>query len=270
MPKLSKNQILLIKQYLEQYKDIYGNIIYYGNIKPSSKLEQDNSKNNSPNINLSVNKNIQALQISMFRDSSNQENALFQEDFYNAKSIEELYELIKDCQKCPLSKTRTNFVFGAGNPNADIMIIGEAPGQDEDLQGLPFVGRAGQLLTKILESINIKREDVFIANILKCRPPKNRVPLPSEIECCEPYLKKQIELIKPKIILVLGLTAAQTLLKSNFTMAETRGKTFIYQNTILLITYHPAALLRNPHLKKIVWEDMKQLRKMYDELINRV
>jgi DNA polymerase len=147
------------------------------------------------------------------------------------------------------------------------MVIGEAPGADEDAQGKPFVGRAGQLLTKILQAINLERDDVFIANIVKCRPPENRRPLPNEIDACEPYLMKQIELIKPAFILALGLTAADTLLKQKHTMGDVRGKLFDYHGTKLLVTYHPAALLRNPQWRAPVWEDVKMLRRLYDEYL---
>ncbi len=187
-------------------------------------------------------------------------------DWYKSDNLTDLYNSINQCMECPLGKTRTNFVFGTGNPNADIMIIGEAPGADEDEHGLPFVGRAGQLLTNMLEAIDIKREDVFIANIIKCRPPNNRRPTNDEINECEPYLHKQIELIKPKLILVLGLTAVSSLLKMDLKMSEIRGSVLDYRNAKLLITYHPAALLRNPNWKKPAWEDLKLLKKMYDEL----
>lgn len=188
-------------------------------------------------------------------------------DWKLCNTIPDLYLKINKCQKCDLAKSRTNFVFGSGNPNADIMIIGEAPGNEEDLQGLPFVGRAGQLLTKILEAINLSRDEVFICNILKCRPPQNRNPLPVEVEQCEPYLKKQIEIIKPVFILALGLTAVDTLLKSKNKMAETRGKVMNYHGIKMLVTYHPAALLRNPNWKRETWEDVKLLRRMYDEYL---
>lgn len=187
-----------------------------------------------------------------------------------ARSLEELYHKIKNCQRCPLGITRTKFVFGEGNPNADIMVIGEAPGADEDMQGRPFVGKAGQLLTKILESVGFKREDVFIGNINKCRPPGNRQPSKNEVEACEPFLKKQIELIKPKFILALGLTAANTLFKANYKMGDIRGKLFDYNGIKTLVTYHPAALLRNPNWKKPVWEDMKLLRELYDNYIKNI
>jgi DNA polymerase len=184
-------------------------------------------------------------------------------------SIDELYSEIHDCTICPLGSTRKNFVFGSGNPNADIMVIGEAPGAEEDEQGLPFVGRAGQLLTKILEAINLSRDEVFICNIIKCRPPQNRVPLPLEVESCEPYLMKQIELIKPEFILALGLTAVDTLLKKKHKMGDIRGSIMNYHGIKMLVTYHPAALLGNPEWKKNTWEDVKNLRRLYDEYLNK-
>ncbi len=184
-------------------------------------------------------------------------------------TLHELYEAIKDCHRCPLAETRTHLVFGEGNEKAKLMLIGEAPGRDEDLSGVPFVGRAGQLLNKILEAIQFKREDVYIANIVKCRPPNNRDPLPSEVEKCEPYLKKQIEIIKPKIILALGRIAGQTLLRSTASLNTLRGKVHNYHGIKLVVTYHPAALLRNPHWKKPTWEDVQFLRKLYDEEMSK-
>lgn len=184
----------------------------------------------------------------------------------SAESLDQLYDMICDCKKCDLWKTRTNFVFGSGNKNADLVIIGEAPGADEDKQGLPFVGRAGKLLTQILEAINFKREEVYICNVLKSRPPENRNPTPEEIKHCEPYLEKQLELIKPKMLLCLGTFAAQTLLKSKEALGKLRGKFHTYKNIPLLVTYHPAALLRNPNWKKPTWEDVQLLRKEFDKL----
>jgi uracil-DNA glycosylase len=186
-------------------------------------------------------------------------------DWKNASSLSELKLAISNCKECALGHQRNKFVFGEGNPNADIMIIGEAPGRDEDLQGMPFVGRAGQLLTKILESIGFNREDVFIGNICKCRPPENRPPETGEVDKCEPYLKKQIELINPAFILSLGLTSINTLLKTKNKMADIRGQVLDYHGKKLLVTYHPAALLRNPNWKRFVWEDMKNLKSLYDE-----
>ena len=186
---------------------------------------------------------------------------------WNASSTLELLQgAIHTCTNCALGSTRTNFVFGSGSAHAKLMVIGEAPGADEDEQGLPFVGRAGQLLTKILESISLSRDEVYICNILKCRPPNNRKPLISETDQCEPYLWKQIDLVKPKFILALGLTAANTLLKNKESMTNLRGTTHYYQGIQTLVTYHPAALLRNPEWKKLAWEDMKFLRNLLDAL----
>ncbi|PKL86313.1 MAG: uracil-DNA glycosylase [Ignavibacteriae bacterium HGW-Ignavibacteriae-1] len=184
-----------------------------------------------------------------------------------AATLDELDSQINTCVECPLGATRIKFVFGTGNPNADIMVIGEAPGADEDEQGKPFVGRAGQLLTKILESINLSREEVFIANIIKCRPPGNRRPVKEEVDKCELYLKKQIDLIKPAFILSLGLTSVDTLLKKTHKMSEIRGKVLDYHNIKMITTYHPAALLRNPNWKQFVWDDVRFLRKLYDEYL---
>jgi uracil-DNA glycosylase len=188
--------------------------------------------------------------------------------FGKAKNLPELRGLICECLKCELGKTRNRFVFGSGNPEADIMIIGEGPGAEEDIQGEPFVGRAGQLLTDILKAINISREEVYIANIIKCRPPGNRTPNPAEMEACMPYLEKQISIIRPKAILCLGLTAAHGLLKKKDSLTNLRGKIFTYNNTSVMITYHPAALLRNPNWKRGCWEDVQQFKKLIDDLKN--
>lgn len=186
-------------------------------------------------------------------------------EWMNAPDLPILYNQIHTCMNCALGATRTNFVFGTGNPNADIMVIGEAPGADEDAQGKPFVGAAGQLLTKILAAIGIEREDVFIANIIKCRPPNNRRPEKSETEQCEPYLMKQIELVQPKFILAVGLTAANTLLKSENKMGDIRGKVIDFHGITMIVTYHPAALLRNPSWKQATWDDVQLLQKLYLE-----
>ncbi|MBC8204568.1 uracil-DNA glycosylase [bacterium] len=168
--------------------------------------------------------------------------------------------------KCPLGKTRTNFVFGTGNPHADIVFIGEAPGRDEDLQGEPFVGRAGQLLNKMLPQYGLKRSDIYICNILKCRPPGNRDPLPLEIELCEPYLWKQLEIIKPQILVSLGRIAAQTLLKTDAPLAKLRNNMHQYRNTPFFITYHPAALLRNNSLIDSAYQDLAKIKEYYDKV----
>lgn len=187
-------------------------------------------------------------------------------EFDSAATLEELYQKIHNCKKCELGETRTNFVFGDGNPNSDAMLIGEAPGAEEDKQGKPFVGRAGKLLTDILKAINFERDEVYIANILKCRPPGNRDPLSGEMNTCRPYLDKQIELINPKVILCLGRIAGNSLLNKNTTLAKLREDVHDLNGVKVLVTYHPAALLRNPHWKKGCWEDVKKFRKIYDEL----
>jgi uracil-DNA glycosylase len=196
-------------------------------------------------------------------------NALIKEDWMEAASAAELDAKINKCVKCNLSTTRKNFVYGTGNPNADVMVIGEAPGADEDEQGLPFVGRAGKLLTDILKAINFSREDIYICNILKCRPPENRNPNPEEILKCEPYLIKQIELIKPKLILCVGTFAGQTMLRSKETLGKMRGKFYNIKfgsiEVKVMVTYHPAALLRNPNWKKPTWEDVQLFRSEYDK-----
>ncbi|WKZ16198.1 MAG: uracil-DNA glycosylase [Candidatus Jettenia caeni] len=176
------------------------------------------------------------------------------------KLLEELRHEMLVCHKCPLSKTRTNLVFGVGNSMADLMFIGEAPGRDEDLQGEPFVGRAGQLLTKIIEAIDMKRSDVYIANVLKCRPPGNRNPLPEEIIICIPYLIKQIEIIQPKVLCALGAFAAQALLNTKAPVGTLRGRFHDYKGVPMMVTFHPAYLLRNPNDKAKVWDDMKKVR----------
>ena len=192
---------------------------------------------------------------------------LFKEEFQKAASIDELNSLICDCQKCTLGKTRTKFVFGVGNPKAHGMLIGEAPGADEDKQGEPFVGRAGKLLNDILKAIQLTREDIFIANILKCRPPGNRDPQPVEMETCIPYLHKQIELINPKIILCLGRVAANGLLGKKLSLSVLRQNIYEFNGIKVMATYHPAALLRNPNWKRGCWEDVQKFKKLYDELL---
>jgi len=180
------------------------------------------------------------------------------------QTLDAVYRETKDCRRCPLCETRNNFVFGAGNENADIMFIGEAPGRDEDLQGEPFIGRAGQLLTKIIEAIQFRREDVYIGNILKCRPPQNRDPLPEEVDHCLPILDAQLKCIRPSIICVLGRIAAQTLLRTSTPLGRLRGRIHDFHGIKMIVTYHPAALLRNPNLKRPTWEDMQMMRKEYD------
>jgi uracil-DNA glycosylase len=170
---------------------------------------------------------------------------------------------IGDCTRCKLhSLGRKQIVFGVGNPNADLMFVGEAPGADEDIQGEPFVGRAGQLLTKIIEAIGLARQDVYIANVIKCRPPGNRNPEQDEVETCEPFLFQQIDIIKPKVIVALGKFGAQTLLRTLDPISRLRGRVYTYRGAKLVPTFHPAYLLRNPASKREVWEDMKLVREL--------
>jgi uracil-DNA glycosylase family 4 len=180
-------------------------------------------------------------------------------------TLAEVRALVEACRLCPLCETRTKTVFSDGTDKARLMFVGEAPGRDEDREGVPFVGRAGQLLTKMIEAIQLKREHVYIANVLKCRPPENRTPLPSEVEKCLPYLEQQIALVKPDLIVALGLSAAQGLLGTKASMGALRGRTFEYKGVPLVATYHPAALLRNPGLKKDAWVDLQRVRDMLRE-----
>ena len=174
--------------------------------------------------------------------------------------LDDIRAEIGNCQRCKLAPTRTHIVFGSGNPDAELVFVGEAPGYDEDQQGLPFVGRAGQLLTKIIESIDLKRENVYICNVLKCRPPENRNPEPDEVASCNPFLRKQLAAIRPKIVCCLGTFAAQTVLQTAAPISRLRGKFFDMDGMRVIATFHPAYLLRSPEKKREVWEDMKQIR----------
>ncbi|MFP4457827.1 MAG: uracil-DNA glycosylase family protein [Clostridia bacterium] len=178
----------------------------------------------------------------------------------------ELNKVIQNCHKCNLSQARTHVVIGQGNKKADLLIVGEGPGKNEDLQGEPFVGKAGQLLDKILEAVQLSRSEVYITNIVKCRPPDNRDPKTEEKESCLPYLRAQFLLIRPKIILCLGRIAAQTLIDPSFKITKQHGEWFEKKNVYMMATFHPAALLRDPSRKRAVWEDMQKLKAKYDEL----
>ncbi|MDI6765936.1 MAG: uracil-DNA glycosylase [Bacteroidota bacterium] len=224
------------KRYFMQQQDLFGNIIY--------TEEKQTKKPDTKKISFS------------YPD----------EPWTNLQTVDELEKNINTCIKCQLGSQRLNFVFGVGNPKAEVMFVGEAPGADEDAQGKPFVGRGGQLLNKILEAVNLKREEVFICNILKCRPPNNRDPESFEMETCTPYLFKQIELIQPKFIICLGRISAQWLLQTNDSLTAMRGKFHDFRGTKLIVTYHPAALLRNPNWKYPAWEDMKMFKKEYDQM----
>jgi DNA polymerase len=181
-------------------------------------------------------------------------------------ALAELAEEVAPCKACKLHGGRTQTVFGVGNPDSDLVFIGEAPGRDEDRQGEPFVGRAGKLLNEILKAIKFEREDVYICNILKCRPPDNRDPERDEVDACEPYLKRQLEILEPKVICCLGRVAAQVLLGTNATLTSLRESVHFYEGIPVMATYHPAALLRNPHWKRPAWDDVRKLRALHDAL----
>jgi uracil-DNA glycosylase len=183
-----------------------------------------------------------------------------------ATQLAAIREDIGDCVRCKLcSLGRKQIVFGVGNPNADLMFVGEAPGRDEDIQGIPFVGRAGQKLTQIIEAIGLTRDAVYIANVIKCRPPENRNPEPDEVEQCEPFLFRQVDTIKPKVIVALGTFAAKSLLKSTDSISRLRGRVYDYRGAKLVPTFHPAFLLRNPSCRREVWEDMKKVRALLND-----
>jgi len=224
----------LIRRYFEQQKELFGNTLW---IDRKTEIQR--------------------------RENIFDEEADKSEPWQSINDLEEFYHAIKNCQKCPLGVTWTNFVFGVGNPDADLLFIGEAPGRDEDLQGEPFVGRAGQLLDRILHAIDLDRSEVYIGNLLKCRPPNNRDPQPGEIASCEPYLIHQIKLIDPVLIVALGRVAGQTLLRTTESLGELRGKVHDYHGIDFMVTYHPAALLRSERFKRPTWEDMQEIKKLY-------
>jgi uracil-DNA glycosylase len=181
------------------------------------------------------------------------------EDGNGRTLLAELEAIAIVCVKCNLAKTRTQVVYGVGNPNADLMFIGEAPGRDEDEQGKPFVGRAGQLLTDIIKAMKLTRDDVYIANVIKCRPPENRNPEPEELEACRPYIRQQVEIIQPRVIVTLGRFALQSLTEKAYGITSVRGTWLEYNGVKVMPTYHPAYLLRTPGAKKDVWADMKKV-----------
>lgn len=184
-------------------------------------------------------------------------------------ALAEIRQVLGECTRCKLHPHRTQIVFGVGRPQADLVFVGEAPGADEDAQGEPFVGRAGQLLTRMIEAIGLKREEVYICNVLKCRPPNNRTPEPDEIASCEPFLIAQLKAIKPKLICALGGIAVSALLKTKTPLSRLRGTFHDYQGIPLLVTYHPAYLLRNPNEKKSAWQDLQLLQREYIRLTGR-
>jgi uracil-DNA glycosylase len=253
-----------IQRALEEERELFGNLYVRDPVPPARSEERQAMPTHKKSIPVVEGPNLFGMEPPPGK--SEQLPQYPDEPWTQAKSLAELNSMICTCVKCPLGNTRTKFVFGVGNPNADIVFVGEAPGADEDAQGEPFVGRAGQLLNKILEAIHFKREEVYICNILKCRPPNNRDPQPDEIDACEPHLWKQLELMNPKIIVCLGRIAGQTLLRTTSSLGDLRGKVHNYRGIKLVVTYHPAALLRNPNWKKPTWEDVQWIRKMYDEM----
>jgi uracil-DNA glycosylase len=180
-------------------------------------------------------------------------------DRVEGDTLDRIREDLGDCTRCRLHKQRNKIVFGAGNPRAELVFVGEGPGRDEDMQGLPFVGRAGKLLTQMIEAMSLQREDVYICNVVKCRPPENRKPEDDEVATCSPYLYRQLDVIGPKAIVCLGATAAQALLKTKDSISRLRGNWLDYRNTKLMVTYHPAYLLRNPAAKSEVWKDLQKV-----------
>lgn len=274
---LLKDTLNFLKFYV-QYKnyDIYESEIpetdfdlMYSDISTETKIKPE--QGNEFSLKVSDSENESYKHEEKLRNTGKKvkpESDIVNENWNNCSTLKEFEGEIKDCVKCTdLAVKRTNLVFGYGNPEAKVVIVGEAPGAEEDKQGKPFVGRAGKLLTDILKAVNFEREEVYICNILKCRPPENRNPLPEEILNCEPYLFKQLELIKPLLILALGTFAAQTLLRSKEPLGKMRGRFHLYKGIKMMVTYHPAALLRNPGWKRPTWEDVQLFRKEYDSMI---
>jgi uracil-DNA glycosylase family 4 len=251
----AKGLVTKIQQVLRTERELFGNILLVE--KPSKKAE----------TGMAPKKEVPPDQETLFELPTPAKAPITMEPWGNAPTLEALDAQISSCVKCSLGLTRTRFVFGVGDPHATLMLIGEAPGADEDAQGEPFVGRAGQLLNKILAAIHFRREDVYICNILKCRPPGNRTPQAEEVEQCLPYLRKQIQLVKPKLIVCLGLVAAEELLHTRESLTTLRGKTLAYDGIPVKITYHPAALLRNPNWKRPAWEDVQVIRTLHDQLV---
>ena len=238
------------RAYLKMHADLFGNEMWF------TRYEGDPTATDRQEEDKEVYENMEGKTFSA--DPAHPANGPF-------RNLGKFNEAIRDCQRCPLGKTRTKFVFGVGNPKAKLVLVGEAPGRDEDLQGEPFVGRAGQLLNKILGAISLERKDVYICNILKCRPPNNRDPQEDEVEQCEPYLLRQLSIINPKIIVCLGRIAAQNLMKTTLDLKNLRGKIHDYNGIQMIVTYHPAALLRNPNLKRATWDDFQKVQKLYEE-----
>lgn len=257
--------------FLENEREMYGPFSVNVGVKSTQTLsvpdeQVDEQSESDSNIDTAA-KNDPAAKVDVAEKTDiSSEPLTIEQKLAQCKTLEELKALCESSDVLRTDLDDTNLVFGVGNPEADLMIIGEAPGYNEDQQGEPFVGAAGQLLNKILKAINFEREDVYIANILKHRPPDNRNPLPEERERSLPFLKRQIDLISPKVILCVGKVSGTTLLGKDEALKNMRGQFYDYRNAKLTVTYHPAALLRNPKWKRPVWEDVQQVRKVYDEL----
>jgi DNA polymerase len=249
---MEKPDLDILEKFLEQYKILYKNQFMINKARVEQLVSQ------FPDIELksSFNKNDMYLSDSQKSKYKNPNSLLWRFE-----------KKIKNCKECPLGDSRNKFVFGDGNEHADIFFIGEAPGADEDRIGIPFVGRAGKLLDRLLAEVKIRREDVFIGNILKCRPPQNRDPLLQEINTCTPYLNEQIKLIQPKIIVALGRIAAQYLLNSTSSLKQLRGRLWQYQGVDLIVTYHPAAILRTAGWLAATKEDFRYIASIYQKKI---
>lgn len=243
-----------ILHFLEYEKEVFG--AFTSSESPAQDQKDEQKEENS----------VVQEEAEDYRTENVDEPQSLEEKLEACSSLEELKELCKKTDELKTDLKNTNLVFGVGNPNADLMIIGEAPGEEEDKQGEPFVGKAGQLLNKILKAINFERDDVYIANILKHRPPGNRNPNPDERLRSLPYLMRQIDLINPKVILCVGKVSGTTLLKKEDSLRNLRGQFYPFRGAELTVTYHPAALLRNPQWKRPTWEDIQKVRERYDEL----
>ncbi|MBN2788971.1 MAG: uracil-DNA glycosylase [Candidatus Delongbacteria bacterium] len=238
-----------LSRYFKYYQNVYSDTI---------RLDSDNFKLNY-SIASANSKKIETPSIPEFSDVEVKKEKNINH-VADVDSLQVLKKVVEECQLCELHKSRLNTVFGAGSDRSKLLIIGEAPGAEEDKIGLPFVGRSGKLLTKMLEAIDLSREDVFICNVLKCRPPNNRDPKSEEIKQCSMYLDKQLEILKPRYILALGRIAAKRILEKDIPMKDFRKEVHFYHNIPVMVTYHPSALLRNPKWKYEAWEDLKKLR----------
>jgi uracil-DNA glycosylase family 4 len=248
---------------MEYYRDLGIYDLYRRAVEIPPAIEEHQAAN-SETIPTTMSKKIASLDLPIFStDPSSDAGRLAAIDVENRPAaLHGIREVIGDCKRCKLHKQgRKQIVFGVGNPNAELMFVGEAPGADEDQQGEPFVGRAGQLLNNMITAMGLKREDVYIANVIKCRPPGNRTPERDECETCSPFLMRQIDVIRPKVIVALGAVAAKNLLGLNDSMANLRGRFYDFRGTRLAVTYHPAFLLRDPRQKSEAWKDLKMVMK---------